>query len=184
MSGVCVSFFFSSRRRHTSCALVTGVQTCALPISPPPLLDEIDRQIPIHNLDLHAIWRRNVGGATARTDRCRREGDLDAFQLEISDRSIDVIDAQPEMVEPKVSLGPRRAELAPQPLLHHLSITHIDLKVPDLQIHAGLPVRLFGKDYLGPELVAIPFRNAHDIAGEQMDVVRLIVDHANPPLWL
>src|SRR3546814_7784105 len=26
-------FFFSSRRRHTSCALVTGVQTCALPIS-------------------------------------------------------------------------------------------------------------------------------------------------------
>src|SRR3546814_9231461 len=28
---VCV-FFFSSRRRHTSCALVTGVQTCALPI--------------------------------------------------------------------------------------------------------------------------------------------------------
>src|SRR3546814_16555994 len=27
-------FFFSSRRRHTSCALVTGVQTCALPICP------------------------------------------------------------------------------------------------------------------------------------------------------
>src|SRR3546814_9846386 len=26
-------FFFSSRRRHTSCSLVTGVQTCALPIS-------------------------------------------------------------------------------------------------------------------------------------------------------
>src|SRR3546814_19607115 len=28
-------FFFSSRRRHTRCALVTGVQTCALPISKP-----------------------------------------------------------------------------------------------------------------------------------------------------
>src|SRR3546814_2471305 len=28
-----IIFFFSSRRRHTSCALVTGVQTCALPIS-------------------------------------------------------------------------------------------------------------------------------------------------------
>src|SRR3546814_6679010 len=27
-------FFFSSRRRHTRCSLVTGVQTCALPISP------------------------------------------------------------------------------------------------------------------------------------------------------
>src|SRR3546814_20019744 len=31
-------FFFSSRRRHTSCALVTGVQTCALPI-----FDALDR---------------------------------------------------------------------------------------------------------------------------------------------
>src|SRR3546814_4212032 len=29
---VLVFFFFSSRRRHTRCALVTGVQTCALPI--------------------------------------------------------------------------------------------------------------------------------------------------------
>src|SRR3546814_18229957 len=27
-----LGFFFSSRRRHTRCALVTGVQTCALPI--------------------------------------------------------------------------------------------------------------------------------------------------------
>src|SRR3546814_9524581 len=39
MYGVCWAwfavidfFFFSSRRRHTRCALVTGVQTCALPI--------------------------------------------------------------------------------------------------------------------------------------------------------
>src|SRR3546814_2639504 len=29
----CIFLFFSSRRRHTRCALVTGVQTCALPIS-------------------------------------------------------------------------------------------------------------------------------------------------------
>src|SRR3546814_8063105 len=29
---MCCCFFFSSRRRHTRCALVTGVQTCALPI--------------------------------------------------------------------------------------------------------------------------------------------------------
>src|SRR3546814_9668281 len=29
---MCFVFFFSSRRRHTRCALVTGVQTCALPI--------------------------------------------------------------------------------------------------------------------------------------------------------
>src|SRR3546814_7668400 len=29
---IVIVFFFSSRRRHTRCALVTGVQTCALPI--------------------------------------------------------------------------------------------------------------------------------------------------------
>src|SRR3546814_6428009 len=32
-NGIECFVFFSSRRRHTRCALVTGVQTCALPIS-------------------------------------------------------------------------------------------------------------------------------------------------------
>src|SRR3546814_14942399 len=43
-------FFFSSRRRHTRCALVTGVQTCALPIferenlrTPPMQADDVRR---------------------------------------------------------------------------------------------------------------------------------------------
>src|SRR3546814_16627240 len=35
---LCLVFLFSSRRRHTRCALVTGVQTCALPISPADVL--------------------------------------------------------------------------------------------------------------------------------------------------
>src|SRR3546814_5863747 len=49
--GCFIRFFFSSRRRHTRCALVTGVQTCALPILaatrmteallPPPLLPHL-----------------------------------------------------------------------------------------------------------------------------------------------
>src|SRR3546814_1325916 len=43
-------FFFSSRRRHTRCALVTGVQTCALPICNVLILDE-----PTNHLDL---WSR------------------------------------------------------------------------------------------------------------------------------
>src|SRR3546814_6098626 len=34
-------FFFSSRRRHTRCALVTGVQTCALPIFTIPLMKRV-----------------------------------------------------------------------------------------------------------------------------------------------
>src|SRR3546814_7810179 len=35
-------FFFSSRRRHTRCALVTGVQTCALPI----FRENVDKSLP------------------------------------------------------------------------------------------------------------------------------------------
>src|SRR3546814_6652640 len=46
----CVVFFFSSRRRHTRCALVTGVQTCALPIYPDQrwreTLELVDRTSP------------------------------------------------------------------------------------------------------------------------------------------
>src|SRR3546814_3986551 len=38
--GAVLCFFFSSRRRHTRCALVTGVQTCALPICAGCLLRE------------------------------------------------------------------------------------------------------------------------------------------------
>src|SRR3546814_20409695 len=43
--------FFSSRRRHTRCALVTGVQTCALPISCPCSYAsalQLDQFAPLH----------------------------------------------------------------------------------------------------------------------------------------
>src|SRR3546814_8891709 len=40
MFTIIISFFFTIRRRHTRCALVTGVQTCALPIS---TIDQGDR---------------------------------------------------------------------------------------------------------------------------------------------
>src|SRR3546814_4013854 len=45
----CLLFFFSSRRRHTRCALVTGVQTCALPIyrfDPIPIPTPESKSIP------------------------------------------------------------------------------------------------------------------------------------------
>src|SRR3546814_19240723 len=41
---MCMAFFFSSIRRHTRCALVTGVQTCALPIL--PLLGPVQKDGP------------------------------------------------------------------------------------------------------------------------------------------
>src|SRR3546814_5773491 len=42
-------FFFSSRRRHTRCALVTGVQTCALPISRAAALNLVTAAIILFN---------------------------------------------------------------------------------------------------------------------------------------
>src|SRR3546814_5317796 len=59
-----VVFFFSSRRRHTRCALVTGVQTCALPIS--PRLRQRDqcqgfaRDVALQHLDEHSRARPQV----------------------------------------------------------------------------------------------------------------------------
>src|SRR3546814_3640425 len=64
--------FFSSRRRHTRCALVTGVQTCALPICAEiwaghygaPLDErEIARHYTLTGDDLEIVGRR-CGDAT------------------------------------------------------------------------------------------------------------------------
>src|SRR3546814_7736212 len=44
-------FFFSSRRRHTRCALVTGVQTCALPICKPGQGTSFSIYLPVHRAD-------------------------------------------------------------------------------------------------------------------------------------
>src|SRR3546814_1061132 len=50
-----VCFFLSSRRRHTRCALVTGVQTCALPISGYRLGDRSLDYFPAHAADQAAV---------------------------------------------------------------------------------------------------------------------------------
>src|SRR3546814_5301303 len=62
-----VFFFFSSRRRHTRCALVTGVQTCALPISLADLhaLAGADKYRTIPNL-MHDETRLNAMSADGR----------------------------------------------------------------------------------------------------------------------
>src|SRR3546814_2026954 len=54
-------FFFSSRRRHTRCALVTGVQTCALPISL--------RIGHVRNADRRRTVARRVGQQHRRLER-------------------------------------------------------------------------------------------------------------------
>src|SRR3546814_3018353 len=57
-----VLFFFSSRRRHTRCALVTGVQTCALPIYIAYHRDKFDRGF----ADQIDVWGADHGGYVKR----------------------------------------------------------------------------------------------------------------------
>src|SRR3546814_7597613 len=67
----CVAvFFFSSRRRHTRCALVTGVQTCALPIFPgsnPPLLPVRG----FHPARSRSVLRSSSGSLLSRSEERR-----------------------------------------------------------------------------------------------------------------
>src|SRR3546814_6408240 len=86
--GGCVCFFFSSRRRHTRCALVTGVQTCALPI-----LGDVLRRQPYDD-------RRGYG---ACQDRDGHEEELPPPQPAEESRVVEGIDA----------LGRSRAESEP-----------------------------------------------------------------------
>src|SRR3546814_18007118 len=58
---MCRVVFFSSRRRHTRCALVTGVQTCALPI----LLADIETEAQIVSF---APWRAGEQFILAASD--------------------------------------------------------------------------------------------------------------------
>src|SRR3546814_8331901 len=66
-------FFFSSRRRHTRCALVTGVQTCALPIygrSKKVRVDLFDFDLPPENIALRpAVPRDSARMLAAGPDR-------------------------------------------------------------------------------------------------------------------
>src|SRR3546814_10275165 len=89
MLGLGSTFFFSRRRRHTRCALVTGVQTCALPISQilADTLDAATGQVletgkspsrKVNELDnrgshfyLALYWAQEIGRASCRERGCQ-----------------------------------------------------------------------------------------------------------------
>src|SRR3546814_1850223 len=71
-------FFFSSRRRHTRCALVTGVQTCALPIS---LTGREKLQQELYITRIAEILLEDVTN-TERTQRGIEAGAYDTMQLQ------------------------------------------------------------------------------------------------------
>src|SRR3546814_15361502 len=83
-------FFFSSRRRHTRCALVTGVQTCALPI----LRIGVDAA---RRSDIARRREGRIGLAEARHAEAARIG---AAQHDLLDRRELDADLRREIVEP------------------------------------------------------------------------------------
>src|SRR3546814_4758984 len=84
---VTVYFFFSSRRRHTICALVTGVQTCALPISLEALGLDLDRaaataEATLADLGICFLFAQNHHPALRRLGPIRRAiGERTIFNL-------------------------------------------------------------------------------------------------------
>src|SRR3546814_6223357 len=96
-NSLCILFFFSSRRRHTRCALVTGVQTCALPIyriRRKPIADSGQQGLQIE--------------VSLRTD--------EAFQL-LARRPIDTAVAAPQenMLEHGIDRLPARTKIVGNP---------------------------------------------------------------------
>src|SRR3546814_2562598 len=89
-----VCFFFSSRRRHTRCALVTGVQTCALPISAGILNRDyaiaVEHRRGGRELALDVEQERCIAGQAEGAFADRRSivpGEIDRFTAKIGQRS-------------------------------------------------------------------------------------------------
>src|SRR3546814_3798376 len=99
--------FFSSRRRHTSCALVTGVQTCALPISaragllPGDVIIAIDgKPVDVDNADAGKSQLRGEPG-TKVVLRVLRENHDQPLDLTIVRDTIRITSVRVRLLEPR-----------------------------------------------------------------------------------
>src|SRR3546814_19093051 len=100
---LCFVFFFSSRRRHTRCALVTGVQTCALPISLLEAGDVINQLIP-QVYDGTRVIRRIGEDETMKFQRVNDPMDPNSIDLSIGQFDV--------ALTPGTSYTTRRVEAA------------------------------------------------------------------------
>src|SRR3546814_13075723 len=73
-----VCIFFSSRRRHTRCALVTGVQTCALPIWMNDMTPRIEQAI--YNFDMSRFYPKYLDDVADTQDELGRITDTAPFR--------------------------------------------------------------------------------------------------------
>src|SRR3546814_4006130 len=87
-------FFFSSRRRHTRCALVTGVQTCALPICTELVHIQMDAYLRnVHKLRAAGTVTRPPGWMLLRSWQrtpIARHKVLPSHFIEINDETDDI----------------------------------------------------------------------------------------------
>src|SRR3546814_4566450 len=126
-------FFFSSRRRHTRCALVTGVQTCALPICPSPknamLRLYIDAASGITLEDCERV-SKEVAGVMDVEDPIRN-----AYRLEVSSPGLDRPLVKPAHFQRFV--GQQRSEENTSELQSLMRITYavFCLKKKKIKIH-------------------------------------------------
>src|SRR3546814_7774689 len=94
MSSICCIFFFSRRKRHTRCALVTGVRTCALPIYAVSKRSVVSMEFADEYTRLRyeeSLSAREAAEESGATPE--RLADIDAFApLVSSDRPSDILD--------------------------------------------------------------------------------------------
>src|SRR3546814_13206727 len=125
-----IVFFFSSRRRHTRCALVTGVQTCALPIC----LDEA--------VEPRRLARGDAGGGCAF-----REPEIVALPPLLADAR-----GATHAVMPDLALGIELARAFGKVIASHLAGAPIDaLSLPPV---LGCPP--VGGPQLAPRVLGFP----------------------------
>src|SRR3546814_2471699 len=132
-------FFFSSRRRHTRCALVTGVQTCARPIS---LEHALCRRLLQRAGNAERPSRREAGGAGNAEGRgAAGPGETRTHRAERARRPSDVLN------EPRPLMIPHPAPET-GPILGKLSLEALPLHEPIL-VFTFIGVVLGGTAVLG-----------------------------------
>src|SRR3546814_445638 len=134
-------FFFSSRRRHTRCALVTGVQTCALPISAKAQFALEQR-----------IAARDIAekGILGHRDQLERVASAQAQRV---DRGAPG-EAMEAILQP---LGERESLLAPQPDQPLAFLDTVGGGIVLVSAHPPLSARILSAYAAGPPLkVAVP----------------------------
>src|SRR3546814_5575064 len=134
-----VFFFFSSRRRHTRCALVTGVQTCALPIY-------------LKGLRLSLCWGKAYIGHGAR-----RATSLDCSTG--ATRNLHASQSCPSRSDLRPS--PRKTGRAAPGVAGSRDCTE------PTQSDAGQPVPTTNSAYKGSRLAPCPFRRRRCVAQER-----------------